>query len=88
MHKHCHLNFEICLNIFSDLLCVIAHGTPTARAPAANLLFYYWPNLNPTHFDRRNMLNRCKYFITFLIVTNDGKISYIVCFRQALFGQV
>ena len=42
----------------SDLLCVIAHGTPSARAPAANLLFYYWPNLNPTHYDRRNMLNR------------------------------
>ena len=40
-------------NVIQDLLCVIAHGTPSSRIPAANLLFYYWPNLNPTLFDRK-----------------------------------
>ena len=33
------------------MLCVIAHGVPDAKAPAANLLFYYWPNLMQ-HFRR------------------------------------
>ena len=42
-------------NLIQDLLCVIAHGTPSARIPAANLLFYYWPNLNPTLFDRKGI---------------------------------
>jgi hypothetical protein len=45
-------------DISKDLLCVVAHGTPNARAPAANLLFYYWPSLNPTHYDRRNVLSK------------------------------
>ena len=40
------------------MLCVIAHGTPNARLPAANLLFYYWPSLNPTPVDRRNILGK------------------------------
>ena len=40
------------------MLCVIAHGTPNARLPAANLLFYYWPSLNPTPLDRRNILGK------------------------------
>ncbi|KAK3873352.1 hypothetical protein Pcinc_021639 [Petrolisthes cinctipes] len=42
-------------DIVKDLLCVIAYGTPSARLPAANLLFYYWPGLNPTLFDRRGI---------------------------------
>nr|XP_045612898.1 protein unc-79 homolog isoform X4 [Procambarus clarkii] len=42
-------------DMVKDLLCVIAYGTPTARPPAANLLFYYWPNLNPTLYDRRGI---------------------------------
>ena len=41
-----------------DMLCVVAHGTPSARLPAANLLFYYWPSLNPTPVDRRNILGK------------------------------
>ena len=45
-------------DVTKDLLCVAAHGTPTARGPAANLLFYYWPSLNPTHYDRRNILSK------------------------------
>ena len=40
------------------MLCVVAHGTPSARLPAANLLFYYWPSLNPTPVDRRNILGK------------------------------
>ena len=34
-----------------DILCVIAHGTSTARASAAKLLFYYWPTFNPNIWD-------------------------------------
>nr|XP_040575380.1 protein unc-79 homolog [Lepeophtheirus salmonis] len=45
-------------DLVKDLLCVIAHGTPSSRIPAANLLFYYWPSLNPTHYDRRNALGK------------------------------
>ena len=30
-------------DLLKDMLCVVAHGTPGARAPAADLLFYYWP---------------------------------------------
>ena len=63
----------------SDLLCVIAHGTPNARAPAANLLFYYWPNLNPTHFDRRNMLNRSEFFII-----GKGQFFVQTCGKEVL----
>uniref|UniRef100_A0A0P4WEN1 Protein unc-79 homolog n=3 Tax=Scylla olivacea TaxID=85551 RepID=A0A0P4WEN1_SCYOL len=42
-------------DIVKDLLCVIAFGTPSSRPPAANLLFYYWPSLNPTLYDRRGI---------------------------------
>ncbi|XP_066975472.1 protein unc-79 homolog isoform X11 [Macrobrachium rosenbergii] len=42
-------------DIVKDLLCVIAYGTPSSRLPAANLLFYYWPSLNPTLYDRRGI---------------------------------
>ena len=45
-------------DVTKDLLCVAAHGTPQARGPAANLLFYYWPSLNPTHYDRKNILSK------------------------------
>ena len=45
-------------DVTKDLLCVAAHGTPQARSPAANLLFYYWPSLNPTAYDRRNILGK------------------------------
>lgn len=31
-----------------DLLVVIAHGTPKARCPAVELLFQYYPELNPS----------------------------------------
>ena len=38
-------------DLMKDLLCVVAHGTPSARIQASNLLFYYWPSLNPTVVD-------------------------------------
>ncbi|CAM1320186.1 UNC79 (predicted) [Pycnogonum litorale] len=40
-------------DVLKDLFCVIAHGTPDSRAPAAHLLFYYWPSLNPASGDRK-----------------------------------
>ena len=36
-----------------DLICVIAHGTVKARCPAVELLFQYWPELNPSAADRK-----------------------------------
>nr|CAD7567208.1 unnamed protein product [Timema californicum] len=45
-------------NVVKDLLCVIAYGTPGARASAAKLLFYYWPTFNPNLFDRRVVLQK------------------------------
>ncbi|XP_064117132.1 protein unc-79 homolog isoform X3 [Macrobrachium nipponense] len=42
-------------DIVKDVVCVIAYGTPSSRLPAANLLFYYWPSLNPTLYDRRGI---------------------------------
>lgn len=42
-------------DVAKDLLCVIAHGTLKARVPGAHLLFYYWPALNPTLYDRRGV---------------------------------
>ncbi|KAF2367441.1 hypothetical protein FHG87_001796 [Trinorchestia longiramus] len=55
---HCQLMeclMSVKCNVIHDLFCVIAHGTPGSRIPAANLLFYYWPNLNPKLFDRKGM---------------------------------
>ncbi|XP_076339617.1 UNC-79 domain-containing protein isoform X3 [Tachypleus tridentatus] len=41
-------------NIIKDLLCVIGHGTADARRPAVELLFHYWPSLNPMIQERRS----------------------------------
>lgn len=38
-----------------DLLCVIAYGTVEARKVGMKLLVYYWPHVNPTLYDRRNV---------------------------------
>ncbi|XP_028968019.1 protein unc-79 homolog [Galendromus occidentalis] len=40
-------------DIVKDLLCVIAHGTAKARHPAVEMLFHYWPTLNPTLRDKK-----------------------------------
>lgn len=42
-------------DVVKDLLSVIAYGPPSARAPASNLLFYYWPQLNPSLSERRGI---------------------------------
>lgn len=42
-------------DVIKDLLWVIAYGTSVARSPAAILLFYYWPTLNPTPYDRKSL---------------------------------
>ncbi|XP_071164350.1 protein unc-79 homolog isoform X1 [Mytilus edulis] len=42
-------------DLVKDILSIIAYGPPSARAPAANLLFYYWPQLNPALSDRRGI---------------------------------
>jgi hypothetical protein len=45
-------------DLVKDLLCVVAHGTPSARMPASNLLFYYWPSLNPTVQDLKAVITK------------------------------
>lgn len=40
---------------YQDILSIIAYGPPAAKAPAAHLLFYYWPQLNPALSDRRGI---------------------------------
>ncbi|KAG0428209.1 hypothetical protein HPB47_024799 [Ixodes persulcatus] len=40
-------------DIVKDLLCVIAHGTAKARHPAVEMLFHYWPTLNPMLRDKK-----------------------------------
>ncbi|KAK6182809.1 hypothetical protein SNE40_010404 [Patella caerulea] len=42
-------------NVMKDLISIIAYGSPSARVPAAHLLFYYWPQLNPALTDRRGI---------------------------------
>lgn len=42
-------------SLVKDMLCVIAHGTSTARASAAKLLFYYWPTFNSSLFERKGV---------------------------------
>ncbi|CAF2900291.1 unnamed protein product [Rotaria sp. Silwood2] len=42
-------------DLIYDVLFVIAHGSASARAVASNLLFFYWPMLNPTGIDRRSI---------------------------------
>ena len=36
-----------------DLLHVVAYGPAVARVAAANLLFLYWPALNPNPAERK-----------------------------------
>ena len=40
-------------DICKDVMNVIANGTSEARVPAANLLFHYWPMLNPNIIERK-----------------------------------
>jgi len=42
-------------DITKDLFCVIAHGTVKARCPAVEILFQYWPELNPSAPDRKTL---------------------------------
>lgn len=42
-------------NIIQDLLVVIAYGTGKARHASVELLFQYWPGLNPSSLDRKNL---------------------------------
>lgn len=42
-------------NLVKDMLCVIAHGTTSARVSAAKLLFYYWPTFNANLFERKGL---------------------------------
>lgn len=45
-------------NIIQDLLCVIAYGTGKSRHAAVELLFQYWPGLNPSFADRKALTDK------------------------------
>eukprot|EP00094_Tigriopus_californicus_P000131 TCALIF_00127-PA protein Name:"Similar to UNC79 Protein unc-79 homolog (Homo sapiens)" AED:0.02 eAED:0.04 QI:0/0/0/0.66/0.5/0.33/3/0/2591 len=45
-------------DLVKDLFLVIAHGTPSSRMNAVNLLFYYWPSLNPTLYDLKAIIHK------------------------------
>lgn len=62
-------------DVAKDLLCVIAHGTLKARVPGAHLLFYYWPALNPTLYDRRGVSTKF----------NGNLVSIMPCRRNVTF---
>ncbi|XP_073986418.1 UNC-79 domain-containing protein isoform X3 [Rhodnius prolixus] len=53
-------------NLVKDMLCVIAHGTSTARASAAKLLFYYWPTFNSSLFERKGIPPKFTSWVPFL----------------------
>ena len=42
-------------DVHFDLLHVIAYGPTVAKVPAANLLFFYWPSLNPNPAERKDI---------------------------------
>ncbi|XP_060067575.1 protein unc-79 homolog isoform X2 [Ylistrum balloti] len=44
-------------DLIKDILSIIAYGPPAGRAPAANLLFYYWPQLSPSQSDTGRRIN-------------------------------
>lgn len=44
--------------VITDILCVIAYGTTSAKASATKLLFHYWPTYNPNPFDRKTILTK------------------------------
>jgi hypothetical protein len=45
-------------DFYTDLLSVVASGTSESRIAAANLLFHYWPLMNPAILHRKNIQYR------------------------------
>ncbi len=43
------------------------------QLPAANLLFFYWPSLNPTSAERKDIADRFRYF--FWVSNKSKKIT-------------
>ncbi|KAF6204812.1 hypothetical protein GE061_018974 [Apolygus lucorum] len=52
--------------LVKDMLCVIAHGTSTARASASKLLFYYWPTFNSKLFERKGVPPKFSNWLPFM----------------------
>lgn len=42
-------------DLYNDVIAIIAKGTGEARISAANLLFHYWPLINP-HIMHRKLI--------------------------------
>ncbi len=70
-----------------DLLSVIAYGTPSARPPAANLLFYYWPSLAPTVYDLKVSFRKIKDNINAVNMNcKDGRKYGLFGLRTGMLG--
>ena len=55
-------------NLIQDILCSIAYGSYKVRYHATNLLFRYWPNLNPNKSDRSLHYNFTRKFLLILFI--------------------
>ena len=49
-------------NILKDLFCVIAYGTVKSKCAAVELLFQYYPQLNPNSADRKQLADKHAYW--------------------------
>lgn len=78
-------------DVAKDLLCIIAHGTLKARVPGAHLLFYYWPALNPTLYDRRGVNTKFNGIVCFLFFFYFLFLNFLLsgvrsCVRECFSG--
>ena len=80
-------------DVARDLLCVIAHGTLKARVAGAHLLFYYWPSLNPTLYDRRGVNVKFSgehllLVIRLSVVSSDVSLSSLSVSFSSIFSAI
>lgn len=62
-------------NLIQDILCSIAYGSYKVRYHATNLLFRYWPNLNPNKSDRSLHYNFTRKLLLVLLFIHNIIIS-------------
>ncbi|KAG0432728.1 hypothetical protein HPB47_020596 [Ixodes persulcatus] len=87
------LPYTICCSggsvLTQDLLCVIAHGTAKARHPAVEMLFHYWPTLNPMLRDKKGFSIRHSGWKPLTCqrescVSSENKEAYKMCLDHSI----
>ncbi|VDM99235.1 unnamed protein product, partial [Thelazia callipaeda] len=77
-------------DVFRDLILVLSKGTSEARIAAANLLFHYWPILNPHILHRKTIQYRVQGGITWTSIPcqnlkcTDKELSVRYCFNPVI----